>query len=64
VRVDSWMFWGLRWPTSVKAMWGYVTFPCGYMLDAGGDGINLYYGARRHQCRAGGREHHSDPWPA
>ena len=24
---------------------GYVTFPCGYTLDADGDGINLYYGA-------------------
>ena len=24
---------------------GYVTFPCGYTLDADGNGINLCYGA-------------------
>ena len=24
---------------------GYVTFPCGYTLDADGGGINLYYDA-------------------
>jgi len=24
---------------------GYVTLPCGYTIDADGDGINMYYGA-------------------
>ena len=43
---------------------GYVTFPCGYTLDADGGGINLVLRRRRHQCRAGDREHHSDPWLA
>lgn len=43
-RGDSWIF-GPETPYEREGDVGYVTFPCGYTLDADGDGINLYYGA-------------------
>lgn len=43
-RGDSWMF-GPETAYEREGDVGYVTFPCGYTLDADGDGINLYYGA-------------------
>jgi predicted GH43/DUF377 family glycosyl hydrolase len=44
LRGDSWIF-GPETPYEREGDVGYVTFPCGYTLDADGDGINLYYGA-------------------
>jgi len=41
---DSWIL-GPEAPYEREGDVGYVTFPCGYTLDADGDGINLYYGA-------------------
>lgn len=44
LRGDSWIF-GPETTYEREGDVGYVTFPCGYTLDADGDGINLYYGA-------------------
>ncbi len=44
LRGDSWIF-GPETSYEREGDVGYVTFPCGYTLDADGDGINLYYGA-------------------
>jgi predicted GH43/DUF377 family glycosyl hydrolase len=44
LRGDSWIF-GPEAVYEREGDVGYVTFPCGYTLDADGDGINLYYGA-------------------
>jgi predicted GH43/DUF377 family glycosyl hydrolase len=44
LRGDSWIF-GPETAYEREGDVGYVTFPCGYTLDADGDGINLYYGA-------------------
>jgi predicted GH43/DUF377 family glycosyl hydrolase len=44
LRGDSWIF-GPETAYEREGDVGYVTFPCGYTLDANGDGINLYYGA-------------------
>jgi predicted GH43/DUF377 family glycosyl hydrolase len=44
LRGDSWLF-GPETAYEREGDVGYVTFPCGYTLDADGDGINLYYGA-------------------
>jgi predicted GH43/DUF377 family glycosyl hydrolase len=44
LRGDSWIF-GPETDYEREGDVGYVTFPCGYTLDADGDGINLYYGA-------------------
>lgn len=44
LRGDSWIF-GPETDYECEGDVGYVTFPCGYTLDADGDGINLYYGA-------------------
>ncbi|HVQ42441.1 MAG TPA: hypothetical protein VMS54_09545 [Vicinamibacterales bacterium] len=44
LRGDEWIFG----PESVyerEGDVGYVTFPCGYTIDADGDGIKMYYGA-------------------
>lgn len=43
-RGHSWIF-GPETDYEREGDVGYVTFPCGYTLDADGDGINLYYGA-------------------
>jgi predicted GH43/DUF377 family glycosyl hydrolase len=43
-RGDAWMF-GPEAPYEREGDVGNVTFPCGYTLGAGGDAINLYYGA-------------------
>jgi len=43
-RGDSWIF-GPEAPYEREGDVGYVTFPCGYTLEADGDTINLYYGA-------------------
>jgi predicted GH43/DUF377 family glycosyl hydrolase len=44
LRGDSWIFGPETWYEREGDV-GYVTFPCGYTLDADSDGINLYYGA-------------------
>jgi predicted GH43/DUF377 family glycosyl hydrolase len=44
LRGDEWIF-GPEAPYEREGDVGYVAFPCGYTLDADGDGINLYYGA-------------------
>lgn len=44
LRGDSWIF-GPETGYEREGDVGYVTFPCGYTIDADGDGINLYYGA-------------------
>ena len=44
VRGDSWIF-GPEAPYERVGDVGNVAFPCGYTIDADGDGINLYYGA-------------------
>jgi predicted GH43/DUF377 family glycosyl hydrolase len=43
-RGDSWVF-GPEAPYERVGDVGNVAFPCGYTIDADGDGINLYYGA-------------------
>jgi predicted GH43/DUF377 family glycosyl hydrolase len=43
-RGDSWIF-GPEEDYERYGDVGYVTFPCGYTIDADGDGLNLYYGA-------------------
>ncbi len=43
-RGDSWIF-GPEEPYERVGDVGNVAFPCGYTLDADGDGINVYYGA-------------------
>jgi predicted GH43/DUF377 family glycosyl hydrolase len=44
LRGDAWIF-GPETDYEREGDVGYVTFPCGYTLDADDDGINLYYGA-------------------
>ena len=44
IRGDSWMF-GPEASYERDGDVGNVAFPCGYTIDADGDGINLYYGA-------------------
>jgi predicted GH43/DUF377 family glycosyl hydrolase len=44
VRGDSWMF-GPEASYERAGDVGNVAFPCGYTIDADGDGINVYYGA-------------------
>jgi predicted GH43/DUF377 family glycosyl hydrolase len=44
LRGDAWIF-GPESAYEREGDVGYVTFPCGYTLDADGDGINMYYGA-------------------
>src|SRR6476660_7367660 len=44
LRGDSWIF-GPEAPYEREGDVGNVAFPCGYTVDADGDGINLYYGA-------------------
>ncbi len=43
-RGDEWVF-GPETGYETKGDVGNVAFPCGYTIDADGDGINLYYGA-------------------
>ena len=62
-RGDSWIF-GPETGLNAKATLGYVTFPCGYTLDADGDGINLYYGAADTSVAPRDREYHGHPWLA
>ncbi len=44
LRGDAWVF-GPESAYEREGDVGYVTFPCGYTVDADGDGINMYYGA-------------------
>jgi predicted GH43/DUF377 family glycosyl hydrolase len=44
LRGDAWIF-GPEAPYERDGDVGNVAFPCGYTIDADGDGINLYYGA-------------------
>jgi hypothetical protein len=44
LRGDAWIF-GPEAPYECGGDVGNVAFPCGYTIDADGDGINLYYGA-------------------
>ena len=60
VRGHSWIF-APEAPYEREGDVGYVTFPCGYMLGADGDAINLYYGAG-HLC--GAREGKRAPHPS
>jgi predicted GH43/DUF377 family glycosyl hydrolase len=43
-RGDEWVF-GPEEPYEQVGDVGYVTFPCGYTIDADGDTIHMYYGA-------------------
>ena len=60
LRGDAWIF-GPESAYEREGDVGYVTFPCGYTLDAGRRRHQYVLRRRRHQRRAGDGQHCADP---
>ena len=61
LRGDSWIF-GPEAPYEREGDVGYVTFPCGYTLDADGDAHQPVLRRGRHQHGAGDRQRAARSW--